>query len=227
MTATSEKQGRNGTATAPRELRPATTVTPKARRRPALIVAGVAMAALGALAVMWLVSSTSKRVDVVVMARDVAYGSTLAVEDLATTAASIEPTVAAVAAEDLDELVGLVATTDLNKGSLLTRADVAPGGAIAPDEVLVPLPLVAEKMPAGGLHAGDQVLVVDTPPVGADPAATAPETVAARVVRVGVPDVNGSVVLDVVTPAKDGPKLAVRAATGRFALVVQPAQVAP
>jgi hypothetical protein len=78
-------------------------------------------------------------------------------------------------------------------------------------------------MPAGGLSAGDRLLVVDAPPVGADPLPGAPSTFEATVVRVGPSDVNGTVVVDVVAAAGDGPTLATRAATGRFAIVVLPA----
>src|SRR4051812_31681899 len=99
MTATSEKQKQNGQRDKA-ELRPAALVAPRGRRRPALVVAGVAMAALGALAVMWLVSSAGHRTDVVTMARDVPYGSTIDAADLTTTSVSVEPTVRLVPADD-------------------------------------------------------------------------------------------------------------------------------
>src|SRR4051812_40550595 len=98
MTTTSEKQKLNGRDAT--ELRPAGLVGPRGRRRPALLVAGVAMVALGALAVAWLVSAAGQRTDVVVMARDVAYGSTIAAGDLGTTAVSVDPSVRLVPADD-------------------------------------------------------------------------------------------------------------------------------
>ncbi|WP_421740711.1 SAF domain-containing protein [Cellulomonas sp.] len=226
MTTTSEKQKLNGQRDAT-ELRPAGLVGPRGRRRPALLVAGVAMVALGALAVAWLVSSAGQRTDVVVMARDVAYGSTIVAGDLGTTAVSVDPTVRLVQADDASTLVGQVAATNLARGSLVEPADVTQMGVVGPDEVLVPLPLSADRVPAGGLAAGDRLLVVDAPPLGADPATGAPESFQARVVRAGPPDINGLVMVDVVAAAADGPALATRAATGRFAIVVQPAQVAP
>ncbi|GAA3819590.1 SAF domain-containing protein [Cellulomonas soli] len=226
MTATDEKRKMNGQQ-ATTELRPGVVVGPRGRRRPAFVIAGVAMVALGALAAMWLVTSTGQRFEVVLMARDVAYGSTITAEDLTTTAVSVEPTVRLVAAEDSGELVGLVATSNLQRGSLVTPGDVTDAGVVGPGEVLVPLPLTADRVPAGGLAAGDRLLVVDAPPQGADPLPGAPMSFEARVVRVGPPDVNGMVVADVVTSAQDGPALATRAATGRFAIVVQPAQVTP
>lgn len=226
MTATDEKRKMNGQQAAT-ELRPVAMVGPRGRRRPAFVIAGVAMVALGALAAMWLVTSTGQRVEVVLMARDVAYGSTITAEDLTTTAVSVEPTVRLVAAEDSGGLVGRVATSNLDRGSLVTPSDVTDAGVVGPGEVLVPLPLTADRVPAGGLAAGDRLLVVDAPPQGADPLPGAPMSFDARVVRVGPPDVNGMVVADVVSSADDGPALATRAATGRFAIVVQPAQVTP
>lgn len=226
MTATDEKRKMDGQQAAT-ELRPAAVVGPRGRRRPAFVIAGVAMVALGALAAMWLVTSTGQRVEVVLMARDVAYGSTIVAEDLTTTAVSVEPTVRLVAAEDSGELVGMVATSKLDRGSLVTPGDVTDTGVVGPGEVLVPLPLTADRVPAGGLAAGDRLLVVDAPPQGADPLPGAPMSFEARVVRVGPPDVNGMVVADVVSSAQDGPALATRAATGRFAIVVLPAQVTP
>lgn len=228
MTATSEKQKQkhNGTPKAD-DLRPPVTLTPRGRRRPGLLMAGVAMAALGALTVMWLVSSVGDRSAVVLVARDVPYGAALSAEDLTTTSAALDSTVAVVAADDADAFVGMVAATDLAAGTLLSPASVTAGGVIGPGEVLVPLPLTSDRVPAGGLSSGDELLVIDAPPPGADPVPGAPASFTARVVRVGQPDVNGTVVADVVTTATDGPAVATRAATGRFAIVVVPAEVSP
>lgn len=227
MTATSEKQRHNGTPSATAELRPPVTVPPRGRRRPGLLVAGIAMVALGALAVMWLVTSSGHRSQVVVMAHDVAYGATITAEDLQTAAVSVDPAVSVVPASRAPSLIGQVATTNLMHGSLLTPQDVTPSGVVRAGQVLVPLPLTSDKLPAGGLAAGERLLVVDAPPSGADPVNESPKTFAATVVRLGSPDVNGTVVVDLVASAGDGPQLATRAATGRFAVVVEPAGVAP
>ncbi|GEK19909.1 SAF domain-containing protein [Cellulomonas xylanilytica] len=222
MTATSEKAKVNGSAGA--ALRAPNVVAPRGRRRPALVVAGVAMAVIGALAAVWLVSSSGQRVDVVVLARDVPYGSTITRDDLTTAAVSVEATVATVSARDLRDVVGQTAATVLAKGSLLSPAEVTTTGVVQPGEVLVPLPLTVEKMPAGGLTAGEHLGIVDAPPQGADPVPEEPLSLSATVVRVGVPDINGLVIVDVMTDVEDGPAVAMRAATGRFALVVVPAQ---
>lgn len=225
MTATSEKYKSNGAP--PDRLRPPTLAAPRAQRRPAFVVAGITLAALGALAVMWLVASAGHRIEVVMMARDVPYGATLTAQDLTTTDVSVEPNVSVVGAAHTDDLVGKVATTNLARGSLLAHDDVTTGGVVEPNEVVVPLPLPAERVPAGGLAAGDRLLVVDAPPLGADPVVGAPSSFDARVVAVGPPDVNGALVADVASPAEVGKQLAIRAATGRFAIVVLSPQETP
>ena len=79
------------------------------------------------------------------------------------------------------------------------------------------------RMPATGLAPGTPILVVSTPITDADATTGgAPASIAARVVRVGTPDLNGLTPVDVAVPAGDGPALAARAATGRIAVVVPP-----
>ncbi|WP_082515921.1 SAF domain-containing protein [Cellulomonas sp. Leaf395] len=223
MTATSEKTTLNGTPGGV-TVRAPSVVAPRGRRRPVFVVAGVAMIVIGALAAVWLVSSSGQRVDVLVLARDVPYGATISRDDLTTAAVSVDATVATVPAKDVNQIVGQVAATSLAKGSLLAPSEVTVSGVVAPDQVLVPLPLTVEKVPAGGLAAGEDILVVDAPPQGADAVPGEPISFSATVVRVGAPDINGLVIADVVTDAQDGPALAMRAATGRFALVVLPVQ---
>lgn len=222
MTTTGERNRLDGQS-ATVELRAAVVVPPQGRRRPALLVVGLAMVALGALAAIWLVSSSGHRVEVVMLAHNVAYGSVLRADDLTTTPVAVDPAVAVVPADEAATIVGQTATAYLTAGSLLSRGDVTPAGVLGPDEVLVPLPLPAGRMPADGLSAGQRLLVVDAPPVGADPPPGAPASIGATVVRVGSADVNGTVVVDVAASSGDGPTLATRAATGRFAIVVLPA----
>lgn len=222
MTTTSERKRRDGAAEVG-ALRPAVLVAPRARRRPGLLVAGVAMVALGALAVVWLVSASGHRVDVVLVARDVPYGQTIRSGDLTTTPVSVDSSVAVVPASQIGKLVGTVATSNLAAGSLLTLSEVSSTGVLKAGEVLVPLPLAGDRVPAGGLEAGQRLEVVDAPPSGADPPPASPRTVTGTVMRVGKPDVNATVVVDLVAATTDGPVLATRAATGRFAIVVLPA----
>jgi hypothetical protein len=222
MTTTSHSTSRavsNGRTNHP--PRGATVVSPKGRRRPGLIVAGVALAMLGALVAVWLVTSAGDRTEVVMLAHDVPYGATLAASDLVLTAVAVDPGVATVPADSAGSLVGQVAGADLVAGSLLAPAQVSASAPPGTGEVLVPLPVSTERLPATELRAGDRLLVVDTPAAAADPPAREPVSFKVTVVRLGSPDLNGLSVIDVVVAAADGPALAARAATGRFALVLQ------
>lgn len=196
-------------------------ITPRGRRRPALMALGVALTAAGALVATWLVTSAGDRDAVLVLARDVPAGTVLVEADLRATDVALDPGVAVVPATDEAAVVGQVAAVDLTTGSLLAPGQVAPSAPPGEGEVLVPLAVRASQLPAGGVRAGDRLLVVDTPPVGSD-AGTSPASFPVTVVRLGPVDVNGVAVLDVTTSDGDGPAVAVRSATGRFALVLLP-----
>ena len=205
-----------------RALRAPLLIAPKGRRRPGLIVVGIALAMVGALVAVWLVASAGERTSVVVVARDVPYGATLTAQDLTIADVSLAPSVASIAADNAPSLVGRVAAVGLVAGSVLAPGQVTSASPPGHNEVVVPLSLSPSRIPAERLLAGDRLLVVDTPPQQADPPSAKPATFEVTVARVGAPDLNGAVVIDVVAAAGDGPALAARAATGRFALVVQP-----
>jgi SAF domain len=200
--------------------------SPRARRRPGLLALGVALVAAGALTVAWLVTSAAQRVPVLVVARDVPYGTTLTAADLAVADVSVDPTVHTVPAAARDEVLGQVAAGHLAAGTLLGPDLLASAAPPGPGEVLVALALPAARIPAGSLQPSDRVLVVDTPPADADPPTSPPGSIAATVVRLAGPDIDGLTVVDVTVAAPDGPTLAARSATGRIAVVVQPRDTA-
>lgn len=195
---------------------------PRSRRRPALLALGVALVALGALVTAWLVSSAGQRTPVLMLARDVPFGAVISTTDLAVTDVSVDPSVAVVPVSDEESVIGMTASANLGAGTLLSRASLTPASPPTAGQLLVGLAVPANRMPAGGLSAGDRILVVDTPAADADPPTGPPPTIAATVVRVGASDLNGVTVVDVTVATGDGPALAARAATGRVALVVEP-----
>lgn len=211
-----------GPAQRPPQTAPA-PLAPRGRRRPGLVALGVALTALGALAAVWLLTSVGERTPVLTLARDVPAGTVITQADLARTQVAVDPGVATVAAADAATVVGMVAAGDLVAGSVLAPGQLTATAPPGEGEVLVALAVRATQLPAGGLAAGDRLLVVDTPQQGSDPSSVPPATLAATVVRLGPPDVNGVSVLDVTTSEGDGPAMAARSATGRFALVLLPA----
>jgi hypothetical protein len=199
----------------------------RARRRPWLVATGALLAAVGALSVVWLVGAAGQRQEVIAVRQEVAYGEVIEAADLGLSRVSVDPGIDVVPAGAQDLLIGQVATTRLVPGMLLAPGMVAPAGEPSEGRVLVPIAVPIERMPAGGLRAGDRILTVDIDPgsVAEDgsPAAPAAGTpTPATVVRIGPMDVNGITVVDVTTAAPQGPALAAAAAAGRVALVVQP-----
>jgi hypothetical protein len=174
------------------------------------------------LAAVWLVNSAGQRTPVITVVREVPYGSVVTEADLGTTNVSVDATVQTIPASEASTIVGSVAATNLVAGSLLGPAQLTTTAPPGTDQVLVAVAIPATRMPAGGLQAGDHVLVVDTPNPDAAPSGEPPGTIPATVVRLGPVDVNGITVVDVTVATGDGPALAARSATGRIALVLQP-----
>jgi hypothetical protein len=195
----------------------------RGRRRPWLLGLGALLAALGSLTVVWLVGAAGQRQEVLAVRADVAYGEAVTADDITITRVSVDPGIEVLAGSDRDSVVGQVATTRLAPGMLLTAGMVEPVGEPGPGRVLVPIAIPAERMPAGGLRAGDRILAIDSEAASAEAGSLrAAGPTAATVVRVGPVDINGVTVVDVTTTAAEGPGLAVAAANGHVALVVEP-----
>lgn len=195
----------------------------RGRRRPWLLGLGALLASLGALTVVWLVGAAGQRQEVLAVRADVAYGEVVTADDITIARVSVDPGVAVLPGDTRDAVVGQVATTRLTPGMLLSAGMVEPVGEPGAGRVLVPIAMPAERMPAGGLRAGDRILAVDSEPTGPDTAAAAAAApTPATVVRVGPADINGVTVVDVTTTAAAGPRLAVAAANGHVAIIVEP-----
>ncbi len=172
---------------------------------------------MGALGVVWMVGAAGQRQEVLVVRQQLAYGDEVTAAVLGVARVSVDPGVDVVPASRRSEVVGLTVATRLTPGMLLTHEALSAQSGPPAGKVLVPLALAAERMPAGGLQTGDRILAVPTQsPPGA------PVSIPAVVERVGEMDVNGVSVVDVTTAAQDGPRLAVAAAEGAVAIVVQP-----
>lgn len=199
---------------------PASSLAPvRGRRRPWLLGLGALLASIGALSVVWLVGAAGQRQEVLAVRSDIAYGQVLRAEDLTIARVSVDPGVAVLSSSARDQVLGQFATTRLSAGMLLTTGMVEPAGEPEPGRVLVPIAVPVERMPAGGLRAGDRILAVDSE---SETPTSATSATSATVIRVGPMDVNGVSVVDVTTTAPSGPDLAVASANGRVALVVEP-----
>jgi Flp pilus assembly protein CpaB len=185
------------------------------------MVLGVLLVTTCALAGTALVQSMDERARVLVVARDVPLGQVVVEEDLASAQISADPAVETVTADQADAVIGQTATTPLVPGDLVTMSKLDSAPLPEPGHQLVGIALRPSQLPAQGLRAGDVVQVVSTPGEGGEVPTELPASVAATVLRVGEPDMDGITVVDVQTPQTDGAVLAARVATGRIALVVE------
>ncbi|WP_299039921.1 SAF domain-containing protein [uncultured Pseudokineococcus sp.] len=198
----------------------------RARRRPALIGIGVALTAAGALGASYLVTSTSETVPVVVVTSAVVAGDQLTVDDLGTASISLDPTVQTVPGDQITDLVGQYATVELLPGSLLTSAAVAPEPTTPAQASTVGVVLTPAQMPSEPLAPGRQVLLVETPAAG-ETLEGAPLSTQAQVLSTSTVIDTNQTVVNVALEAGPAAPLAARAAAGRLALVLLPADTAP
>jgi hypothetical protein len=208
---------------------PATTVTPghlrglPRRRRPGMIALAAALVGVGILASAALYHRADHQVPVVLVTATVPAGSVIAASDVGTTTVVPGPGMQVIPARQLSQVVGLIAATSLQRGTLLAPSELTSKLTPAPGQVLVPVALKPSGLPASGLAPGDQVLVVATPASGGsgsgNPALTHPVPAAVEAVGAAT-DQNGDDVVDLLVAANLGPAVAQQAATGQVALVV-------
>ncbi|MFE7559475.1 SAF domain-containing protein [Kitasatospora sp. NPDC057500] len=186
------------------------------RRRPAVLAMAVALIAAGGLGGAVLYNSTGQRVAVLALARDVPWGQVLTEADLVVVRIATDPALKPLDAADRAKAVGMRATTDLHRGGLLTKSDLAQSLVLNPGQLLVGVSARRTQLPATRLQSGQPVIVVYTPD------GTRSETLAATVYTVGRVDTDGSQVFDAVVDQADAGKLAAWVATGRIQVLVAP-----
>ncbi|WP_327682928.1 SAF domain-containing protein [Kitasatospora sp. NBC_00458] len=203
------EQGRGGPRTPGRALG-------ARRRRPAVLAMAVALIAAGGLGGAVLYNSTGQRVAVLALARDVPWGQTLTAADLVVVRIAGDPALTPLSAADRDKAVGMRATTDLHRGGLLTKKDLAQSLVLQPGQLLVGVSAKRTQLPATRLQSGTPVLVVYT----AD--SNRAESLAATVYTVGRVESDGSQVFDAVVAEADANRLAAWVASGRIQVIVAP-----
>lgn len=207
----------------------ATTTTPQApaalgpvktRRRPVLIIASVAALLLSAMGGVWLWTSATSSMEVVVAKVTVPRGAVIAASDLMVARVSLDPAVASIPASQASTVVGQRAALDIAAGGLLTPAVIAPEIVPAKGQTVVGLALGNGMMPAIPLKTGDDVRVVQTPGAQGQIGEVSPVTVTAKVVAVTRSENGESALVDLLVGADAAPDLAARAATGKVAVVL-------
>lgn len=182
------------------------------RRRRGLIAGGVVLVLAFTLGVGLLYSRAGGKVSVIVMARPVAAGHTIARADLAT-AQMASDSIPAYAASHLSEVIGKTAAVGLVTGEVLNNQMVSTQAATPPGDVLAGVALKAGQMPAGGVSAGDRVMVIllSAQPAGGSSAPPSAPTVLENSAQVTAsqaqPDGSGTVV-SLLIPKADAAALA-------------------
>lgn len=181
-----------------------------------MLAMAVALIAAGGLGGAVLYNSTGQRITVLALARDVPWGQTLTEGDLVTVRIASDPALKPLDAADRAKAIGMRATTDLHRGGLLTKSDLAQSLVLNPGQLLVGVAARRTQLPATRLQPGLPVIVVYT----SDGARS--ETLAATVYNAGRVDADGSQVFDVVVNEADAARLAGWVATGRIQVVLAP-----
>jgi hypothetical protein len=191
-----------------------------------MMALAVALAGAGVLVSAAIYQQADHRVPVVVITAAVPAGAVITAADVGTAAVTVPAGINVIPAAQLGQVTGQTAAEALRPGTLLAPADLATAQLPAPGQVLVAVPVKPESLPASGLAAGDQVLIVATPGDQGQPgSSTATASLSAPVPGVveavnAVTDQDGFDVVDVLVPTAAGQSVAEQASTGEFALIV-------
>jgi SAF domain len=196
------------------------------RRRPAVLALSIALAGAGMLIGTTVYAQASHQVPVVVVTAVVPAGAVITSGDLGTADVAVPSGVPVIPAGQLDQVSGQTAAESLQPGMLLASAQLTSARPPGPGQVLVPVPLKPESLPASGLAPGDQVLVIGTPGDQGQPGSSSTATslsapVPAVVEAIStVTDQDGFDVVDLLVAKQDGEPVAAQASTGEIALIV-------
>ncbi|MGD1220599.1 flagella basal body P-ring formation protein FlgA [Streptomyces krungchingensis] len=207
-------------------LLPITNDAPRRRRRPVVVGAGLALAAVGALVSVWLVDEAGDKVSVVATRHPIAAGESIKASDLVATEISHGTELRSLPASHASDIIGKQAASDLPAGVLVTEDSVSDESSVTKGKSVVGILAKPGQLPIQKLRTGDAVTIVHTPQDGSASASSSkagstPDSLPAVVSRVGAPDANGAVVVDVAAPEVNSTSLAAWAASGDVAIVLK------
>ena len=199
---------------------PGPQVRKRERPRRGLIATGVVLVLVCALAAALVYQHQGGKVSVIKVAKAVPAGHRIEASDL-TTAEMASSDIPAFAGNHMDEVVGKVAVVGLVPGEVLNAAMVATKPPTRAGYVVAGVSLKAGQLPAGGVSAGDQVMVILLPAQSAAGGSSGSATVLENSVQVtdsaATPDGTGSVV-SLLIPKADAAQLAQANNAGLVAL---------
>lgn len=185
---------------------------PTRRRTSRVFLVGALLALVGGV-LGWLAYTGAARGEpVAALARAVPFGTTITAQDLREVTIPAGSTLRAVGWADRQNVIGLVATTDLPADQLLSPDATAPARLPSTGDAIVGLPVGSGRLPAAGLAPRDRVAVLrpDSPGV----------PVRATVLGVGDPDASGRRTVDLLVPETAVEALAAAASDDRTLLVL-------
>lgn len=195
------------------------------RPRRGLIATGVVVVLVCVLAAALVYQREGGKVSVIKVAKAVPVGHKIEPGDL-TTAQMASSDIPAFAGSHMDQVYGKVAAVGLVPGQILNAAMVTDKPATPAGYVVAGVSLKAGQLPAGGVSAGDQVMVILLPAQSAGASSNGTATVLENSARVtdsaSTPDGTGSVV-SLLIPKTDAAQLAQANNAGLVSLSQVPA----
>jgi hypothetical protein len=176
-------------ARAPRSTAKVTQV--KRERRVPWIALGLLLVFGAGLGFAAWSQATSSRSPVLVAARDIAAGETIAVDAVGTADVGAGPGARTVAASDLDLVVDRVARGPIPAGTVMTPEMVSDGDAVPDGQAVIGAVLESGAYPTAALRPGDPVRMVEAAAAG-DPAGVPTEFGAGRIWAVTRPEGPGA-----------------------------------
>lgn len=205
---------------------PAAVVIPAPRRRrPALALLGVALAATCGILAAKAASAAGDRLPVLALSHDVAFGAPITSADLVVARVARDPALSPLSASARSRVIGEFAASDLRAGSLLTATMLTTQQMPGPGQALVPVTFRAGQLPASTLVAGERVQLVTTPQTNSVDTESGSSTAngttrIATVLKVGAASSDGSTTVDLLVGEPDAAGVAIDAAAGRLTLIV-------
>lgn len=220
MTTTAREERRTGTRASVPETSASVTPPLKLRRRPALVVAGVIVTALGCLLGAWAWSATTNTQEVLAARDTIHRGEVIKAEDIQRIRISADPALTPLPASAYDDVIGQRAALDMAAGGVLTSESTADEPLPPQGQSIVGISLTPAQVPGMPLYGGDEVRIIVTPGDNGEAPANSPQFTVAEVVGTYMDETTGNTVVNVLVPYADAGVLAARAATGNVALVL-------
>ena len=197
------------------------------RAQSGLIAAGVLLVLACGLGAGLLFQSQGGKVSVIKVAKEVPAGHTIEADDL-TMAQMASDDIPAYAGNHMDEVIGKTAAVGLKPGTILNKAMVTTRPATPSGYVVSGVLLKPGALPAGGVSAGDRVMVILLPSQSAASAGGGGSgaTVLENSVQVSASAAASdgtSTVVSLLVPKADAAQLAQSNAAGLVALTQVPA----